>query len=127
MDSAFVQLLKTMIPPVNTERFASRRAFIRAVGTDSEDGDQGYLTKVLKGTKPPPLARLDAWADALDIPDVERQRFKDLAAIAHLPLEVQSRFVGLLQRLKAKEDRLSAVEARLQAIDPQGDGVGKHV
>ena len=76
-------MLKSLIPPGNTTIFKSRREFIRAAGTDNEDSDQGYLGKVLTGTKPPPIDRLSAWADALDLRDADRQRFFDLAAIAH--------------------------------------------
>lgn len=127
MDSAFVQMLKALIPPVNTERFDSRRAFIRAVGTDDEHGDQGYLTKVLRGTRPPPLSRIEAWANALDLNGEKRQEFLDLAYIANISRdypEAQGRLVSVLRQLKSQQAAIDVLKVerdrlkvRLAALD----------
>lgn len=112
--SAFVEMLEPLI----SAHFKSRRAFARATAPGNEDAAQSYVTQVLKEEKPPPIDRLPAWADALELYGEDRQRFMDLAAIAHLPVEAQPRFIGLLRTLKS-------VEARLDALESQRNGVSK--
>lgn len=72
----FGKLLKSLID----KRFPSLRGFIRrAQPLANESGAVGYLSKVIAGTKPPPMDRIDAWADALDLQDEARQEFLNLA------------------------------------------------
>lgn len=81
MDTTFGKYLKNRID----ELFPSRRAFICAAeGANRINSGQGYLSQVIAGKKPPPIKRLDAWAKALDLDDAERERFLDLACIAHI-------------------------------------------
>lgn len=89
------------------ERFPKgQREFIRqAEPGRAIDSAQGYLSKVLAGTKPPPMDRIEAWATALGLTGADRERFIDLAAIAHLPAEVQPRFVDMLNRMAHADER----------------------
>ena len=76
MAETFPNCLKRLIDA----RFKSRREFIRAAQPQaSVDGGQGYLSQVLSGKKPPPMNRLPAWADALELTADARQQFFDLA------------------------------------------------
>lgn len=105
MASTFSNLLRKLIE----EKFESRRAFVRAVEPASkEDSAQAYLTLVVSGKRPPLIERIDAWADALELKGKERDRFIDLACIAHLPTAVQPHFEKILGRLEAAEAALLA-------------------
>ena len=110
----FSILLKALI----SKRFSSQREFVRHAYSGDEGSGSAYVSKVLKGQKPPPMDRLPAWADALELYGDERQPFLDLAAIAHLPVEVQPRFVSLLRQaksLQADKDSNNLAIDRLQA------------
>lgn len=120
--TAFSQLLSTLI----TTKFESRRAFVRATNAKNEDAAQSYVTQVLKKTKPPPLDRLDSWANALELYGEERQNFMDLAAIAHLPVVVQPRFLALLRQLKTQQTTIDVFKIRLDALENAGQRGGKH-
>jgi hypothetical protein len=86
-------------------KFDSRRAFIRAAESRAaEHSAQAYLSQVVAGKKPPPIERIDAWADALELKAKDRERFIDLACIAHLPLAVQPHFEKILSRLETAEE-----------------------
>ncbi len=76
MQTNFGQYLKLLVDG----KFRSRRAFVRAAQpTANEAGAQAYLAKVLNGKAPPPMTRIDAWADALQLTGEERARFLELA------------------------------------------------
>ena len=79
-------------------------AFARSVGITT-----GQITNVIKGRRTISTAAAVAWADALDLVGRERQRFLDLAAIAHLPEDVQPRFIKILDRLESIESALDGV------------------
>lgn len=55
-------------------RDLSGRAFDRIVSTG-----QGFVNQVIRGEAPPPMDRLDAWAEALVLSDEERAEFFTLA------------------------------------------------
>lgn len=117
--SAFVTWLKSLID----DKFESRRAFIRAAeGQKREEVGQGYLGQVLrdKNPKPPPLERIEAWANALGLKDADLQRFIDLAAIAHLPEEVQPRFVRLLDDVKDLRTLAEQNATRIAKLQKRG-------
>ena len=96
----FGKLVKSLI----LSRFKSYRAFIRAAeGERRVNSGQGYLSKVIAGTRPPPFDRLDAWADALELEGREREHFWDLATIASLDERVRGRFEKILTRVEATE------------------------
>ncbi len=86
MSEDFHIILKHLVE----SKFKSQRAFIRiAEPTANEDGAQSYLSKVIAGSKPPPLERIEAWADALGLVGEGRQEFIDLAALEHLHTAVR--------------------------------------
>jgi hypothetical protein len=103
VSSNFQKTLKAAIDA----KFDGLRAFIREADPKAnEDSAVSYLSKVIKGKKPPPIDRIDAWARALDLKGPELERFLDLACIAHLPAEAQPRFEKILGRLEAAEAAL---------------------
>ncbi len=100
MASEFGKVLKTLI----YQRHDSARAFVRAVGGfSSEDAGVARVSKVMAGKLPPPLDRLNAWADALKLEGADLEHFLDLACLAHLPEVVRPRFERILSRLEAQE------------------------
>lgn len=108
----FISVLSGLI----AKKYESRRAFSRvAETTRDENSTQAMIAKVLNGTRPPPLHRMESWADALDLTGRERARFLDLAAIAHLPVEVQPRFLRIYEeheQLTEKYPRILAAEGK---------------
>ncbi len=125
MQSAFVLLLRSLIE----RRFNGvDRQFIIATKPKSVPAATAYLSQVLRDAKPkpPPMDSLAAWADALELYGDERQNFMDLAAVAHLPAEVQPRFVGMIRKLKAAESQLDAINSRLDALERQGKRVAEN-
>lgn len=94
MASEFGKLLKTLI----YQQYDSARAFVRvAKGFSSEDAGVARVSKVMADKLPPPLDRLDAWADALKLEGAARDHFWDLATIAHLPELVRGRFEKIVE------------------------------
>lgn len=95
MSTAFAVSLRQQI----LARYASLRAFVRAAEADrSEDTAVAYLSKVLNGRKPPPLERVDAWADALRLTGAERVAFIEDAHLVHATPLVQE----LVDRLRTE-------------------------
>jgi hypothetical protein len=83
--------------------FPSRRAFIRAAENGrKENSAQGYLSHVISGTRPPPVARLDAWIKALGLNEAEREHFLNLASLAWLPPELRPRIEKILTRAEGR-------------------------
>jgi hypothetical protein len=123
----FADLLARLIDA----RFETRRAFIRAVypafSNDSakENTAQGYLAKVIGGD-PPLMDRVSLYAEALGLTGNERQRFVDLAAISHLPAEVQERFVGYLSTLQKADADTQDLMARVDALERQAKRVAEN-
>jgi len=92
----------------------SLSAWARTVGIT-----QGFASNLLAGRRTPPLRELESWADSLGIAGEERQRFIDLAAIAHLPATAQARMVDLLDDAAGLRAR-----ARLLRVGPPAPGSG---
>jgi len=61
----------------------------------------GTLNNAVTGNRPPSIRYLQAWVEGLELVGEEAQRFLDLAAIAHLPEEMQPRFEQLLEDFSA--------------------------
>ena len=95
----FSEVLKRLIET----KFKSQRAFIRAAEPQAnEDSAQGYVSRVLTGAKPPPMSRIAAWADALELTGDARQQFLDLAledVLRRTPEEVQNLVASLRSEL----------------------------
>lgn len=111
MHDDFCQLLKRLVRTA----FKSRRAFIRAAESpERENSASAYLSKVLKGEAPPPLERIESWADALKLSGKERERFLDLAVIGHLPDSSRVRILQMYERFQQQEMLIAALEAKLK-------------
>lgn len=65
-----------------------------------------FVSNLIAGDRTPPPDKIDGWADILGLRGRERDHFLDLAMLAHLPTELQPRWVNLLRRLERVEDRL---------------------
>ena len=119
--SAFSELLTRLID----SKFESRRAFVRsvnpAINNDIalENAAQGYLSKVANDHLPPLMDRVSLWADALELTGLERQKFMDLAAIAHIPEAFQPRFTTLLAQFEAAQSQIGLINSRLDALESQ--------
>lgn len=66
-----------------TQRGWSIRAFARQV-----DHNPTFISQIIRGQRRPPLKRVDAWADQLDLSSQDRESFLDAAALAHAPARV---------------------------------------
>ena len=96
-------------------KYSSRKRFIAAAEPDrGTDKCGGYLSCVLRGTRPPPMHRLGGWARALGLEGEAAEHFFDLALVAHLPTEFQPRFESLLGRVRWCEDRLRELSQELE-------------
>ena len=62
---------------------------------------KGFLSKVRNGKKPPPIDRLESWADALGLRGAARQEFIDLGNLAHAPEHVRT----MVERLRGEVER----------------------
>jgi hypothetical protein len=88
------------------ELFPSQRAFIRAAeGANRINSGQGYLSQVIAGKKPPPIKRLDAWAKALELSEAEKERFLDLACIAHMHPLMRARLEKMFAKVAGRDGR----------------------
>lgn len=66
------------------DRGLSVRAFAQQCGVA-----WSFIQRVRTGRAPPPLERLEAWADLLGLVGRDRQRFRNLAYWAHVPLAIR--------------------------------------
>lgn len=82
-----------------------------------ENGSVGYLSKIVNGKVTPKMDRVVKWADALSLTGAERQRFIDLAAIAHLPTETQPRFARILDDYTKLRTAVSSMEQRITELE----------
>ncbi len=69
--------------------------------------DQSYLTKILKGQKPLPGDRIEAFADALGLTGQARKRFLDEAHLAVAPDFLRQRLSDLQKYEQAEPWRSS--------------------
>jgi transcriptional regulator with XRE-family HTH domain len=85
--SAFGDLLKKLIgddPGV--------RGFAEKVGIS-----HSQLSLICSGKRTPSLDKVEDWATKLGLTGRDKSRFLNLAALAHLPPEVEGRFVKFLE------------------------------
>jgi hypothetical protein len=85
---------------------------------------QGFASNLMAGRRTPPLRELEAWADSLALADEERQRFLDLAAIAHLPAAAQARLVDLLEDAAGLRMRLQLLGGEVPAAGGGQPAIG---
>lgn len=104
-------------------RFSSARAFVRvAYPSDQESAGSAYVSKVIAGIKPPPLDRLDDWADALSLTDLERRQFKLLAGLAHIPGSavrelMADELAGLRAIAERQTEAIRKLNERLESLE----------
>ncbi len=69
-----------------------------------------HANRVINGYPALPDDEWPAWEQALQLDGADLDRFRDLAAIQHLPRGVQPRFVAILARM----EKLEALAARIE-------------
>jgi hypothetical protein len=102
------------------KRFVSLREFIRkAQPLAIESSAVGYLSKVIAGSKPPPMDRIDAWADALGLEGDLRQEFMNLALedlLARAPSELRKWVISLRAEVVQLREQNSTVCGQLEQL-----------
>lgn len=83
-------------------RGLSVREYARLAGYPSA---HSFVSRVLRGVDPPPLKEMDRWAGALGIGPDERDRFDELAALAHSPPLIRERYESMRERLASNPRR----------------------
>jgi transcriptional regulator with XRE-family HTH domain len=92
--SAFAALLRRSLAAAGM----SQMDLARAVGTSSS-----VVSQACTGRRPPPLGRVEAWAEALRLTPAERTAFLAAAQLAHAPEPVRRRIEHLEQHLPHEE------------------------
>jgi len=77
------------------ELLADRKLTARQFGK-KVDVIATFLSKVMMGTRPVPVRRIEDWADALKLSGNERERFLELAWLTHTPVYIRE----LVKRLR---------------------------
>jgi hypothetical protein len=102
------------------QRFVSLREFIRkAQPLAIESSAVGYLSKVIAGTKPPPMDRIDAWADALGLEGDLRQQFVSLALedlLARAPSELRKWVISLRAEVVQLREQNATVSGQVEQL-----------
>lgn len=81
----------------------SHQFTVRSFGTLVKSS-KSSVNAIVLGNRTPPLESLELWCDTLNLEGDKRQRFLDLAALAHLPAEIRPKFESWYeehQQLKA--------------------------
>jgi hypothetical protein len=105
----FLIYLKRLID----DRFKSRRAFVRAAEPEgNEDSLVSQLSKVLEGKRPPPLNRIEAWADALGLTGADKESLINRATLENLHPEIRSRYARIFAEHAAQGERIRLMEGR---------------
>jgi hypothetical protein len=79
---------------------------------------KSILSKISEGGIAPKWERVLILVRYLELTGKERQRFLDLAAIAHLPPDVRDRFVRILDAFELIDTRLDSSESRINKLEP---------
>lgn len=95
-------------------RLGSQSAFARAIGRSS-----AFVNQICRSKRTPPLDEVESWAKTLSLSGLDRERFINLAALAHLPRPVAERFESLLD----EHYRQGAELAELQALVTERLGI----
>ena len=86
----------------------SQNRFAQLLGTGSSTVNQ-----VIHGKATPPLDRLAAWAEKLQIPEEKREYFDDLAALAHLPAACRQRMERIYIEHRQQGEMLNRLSRRV--------------
>lgn len=69
----------------------------------------GQIFNIIAGRRTPPLDLVEKWANSLGLQGEDQSVFVELAAIAHLPTEVQSYFIRLMWQRREALQRLESL------------------
>jgi transcriptional regulator with XRE-family HTH domain len=100
--SAFGKLLEQLVKASGAE---SLRAWSLEHGPSVS-----HVGNVVRGARNPSMEDAARWAKALGLTGELRQRFIRLAAITHLPQEVQADFEGVVRDVDLLKKRLARLE-----------------
>ena len=97
-------------------KYASKRAFARAAEPErNEAGTASYISKVIRGLEPPPMARVYLWASALSLTNDEMNSFISAA----LRSRRSHKFVKLLKKLQqAQQVHFTQPMVRIEEPSP---------
>lgn len=104
----------TMLVAAYSALGMSQRDFSEAVGMS-----QPNISKMTRGdprVKGPPLDALDSWMDVLRISGVERDRFRQMAHLAHATDEVQKLVESQRLELSGLRQKFIDLQAELDRI-----------
>jgi hypothetical protein len=90
-------------------------SFSELVGENS-----GYVHQIRLGKR---LSRhkWGPWCEALKLGKAEKQQFFDMAAIAYLPIDLQARFLALLEHASADHVHLAMLRSRVAELEAKYD------
>lgn len=80
-------------------------AFSKAVGHHN-----GVISRIRNGQRTPPLAAMEEWANVLGLKGAKKERFIELAEMAHAPERMVRRYLAMQERLRALEERVGKLE-----------------
>lgn len=87
----------------------SKKEFAERVGTSPS-----VVTDTVKNRRTPPPDKVEAWADALGLDGLSRDRFRFWAGVAHIPGDLRPIFVDIYEAFESQEARIVALEAALK-------------
>jgi transcriptional regulator with XRE-family HTH domain len=115
-DQGMTAFGEMLVKYVKYSRFRDVKTFAKSIGSS-----QSYLSRVINGLRNPPLDRIDEWARALEMEQLEAPRFRNLAEVAHLPQAVQPKFVEFLERFETCEFDLERAKLDIKGLSFQLD------
>jgi transcriptional regulator with XRE-family HTH domain len=89
----------------------SQRSFAKKAGISG-----GYPAHFVSGERPPPIDKLDAMADALELEGEEREQFIESAHLAHATEEVRALVGRLRAELEDTRENHRRIVAHLRGI-----------
>jgi transcriptional regulator with XRE-family HTH domain len=89
------------------------RGFSRAVSLSP-----ATISLILSGKRTPPIDRLDQWADVLHLTGDTRQRFRLLAACAHIPTDIRAEFEGFVEAFLTLRYEAAEIRATVEHQQP---------
>ena len=95
--AAYGEMLKSLI----AQKGYGLREFAQRVGYAHSN-----ISAIMAGRRPPPLDRIERWADALGLDGQERQEFLEEAYLAHAPQQVRH----IVDRMRVEIDSLEAMQ-----------------
>jgi transcriptional regulator with XRE-family HTH domain len=110
MRSVFGELLRHAIVSKNT----SISGWAQRVGCT-----HGQISNIIAGRRSPPLEQLDRWCAELGLADQARERFVNLAYLAHAPEQVRALVERLEARVEGAEREVGVLRSQLEAAHEQ--------